>query len=75
MSDEPIFGPTYADCYDLFYQTKDYEAECDLLEALFQQPVLDPRVRETSSRRYHEIAGLLEEKVARWEILAARDAG
>lgn len=51
------------------------EAEHKDLEALFQQPVLDPRVRETSNRRYHEIAGILEQKVARWEILAVRDAG
>jgi SAM-dependent methyltransferase len=31
-----IFGSTYADAYDLLYEEKDYLAECDLLESLFQ---------------------------------------
>jgi ubiquinone/menaquinone biosynthesis C-methylase UbiE len=30
------FGSIYADCYDAFYQKKDYEAECDLIERLFK---------------------------------------
>ncbi len=34
MSD--AFGSIYADAYDLFYCDKDYDAECDLLERLFQ---------------------------------------
>jgi SAM-dependent methyltransferase len=29
------FGTTYASAYDAMYQGKDYEAECDLLEAAF----------------------------------------
>ena len=29
------FGPVYAEHYDLFYQHKDYEAECSFLEADF----------------------------------------
>ena len=31
-----VFGSTYADAYDLFYRDKDYAAECDLIERLFQ---------------------------------------
>lgn len=31
-----IFGSTYADTYDLLYGEKDYAAECDLIEHLFQ---------------------------------------
>ena len=34
MSD--VFGSIYADAYDLFYCDKDYAAECDLIERLFQ---------------------------------------
>jgi SAM-dependent methyltransferase len=33
----PVFGPQYADQYDLLYKDKDYEAECDLLEKVFQR--------------------------------------
>jgi SAM-dependent methyltransferase len=36
MSDRP-FGHSYAEQYDRIYGTKDYEAECDLLEAIFQR--------------------------------------
>lgn len=32
-----IFGQTYADQYDLLYGDKDYEAECNLIEGLFQR--------------------------------------
>lgn len=35
MSD--LFGPAYAGFYDATYRGKDYEAECDLLENIFQQ--------------------------------------
>ena len=31
-----VFGPIYADAYDLFYHDKDYVAECDLIECIFQ---------------------------------------
>ena len=31
-----VFGPIYADTYDLLYQDKDYAAECDLIERIFQ---------------------------------------
>jgi SAM-dependent methyltransferase len=32
-----VFGDIYAGVYDSLYQDKDYEAECDLLEAVFQR--------------------------------------
>lgn len=35
MTDE--FSSFYADAYDLLYQDKDYAAECDLIERLFQR--------------------------------------
>lgn len=31
------FGPSYADAYDALYSDKDYEGECDLIEALAVQ--------------------------------------
>jgi SAM-dependent methyltransferase len=31
-----VFGSNYADAYDLLYRDKDYAAECDLIERLFQ---------------------------------------
>ena len=34
MSD--VFGPIYADAYDVLYRDKDYAAECDLVERIFQ---------------------------------------
>jgi SAM-dependent methyltransferase len=34
MSD--VFGAIYADSYDLLYHDKDYVAECDLIERIFQ---------------------------------------
>ena len=36
MSDA-VFNQAYADHYDLFYNEKDYESECDLLEQAFQR--------------------------------------
>lgn len=38
-----IFGTTYSDLYDVTYATKDYEAECDLLERLFGEGGGRPR--------------------------------
>lgn len=32
-----VFGPSYAALYDLLYESKDYEAECDLIERLFRE--------------------------------------
>jgi SAM-dependent methyltransferase len=32
-----LFGPQYADHYDLLYGDKNYEAECDLLEEVFRR--------------------------------------
>ncbi len=31
-----VFGPTYADAYDRIYHDKNYDAECDLVELIFQ---------------------------------------
>lgn len=31
-----VFGPFYADAYDLVYRDKDYTTECDLIERLFR---------------------------------------
>jgi SAM-dependent methyltransferase len=36
MSDQ-VFGPVYADQYDLLYSDKNYEAECDLIEEIFRR--------------------------------------
>lgn len=35
MSD--IFGSSYSDSYDLLYDEKDYDGECDLLERIFRE--------------------------------------
>lgn len=32
-----IFGPSYAALYDLLYEAKDYEGECDLVERVFRE--------------------------------------
>jgi ubiquinone/menaquinone biosynthesis C-methylase UbiE len=32
-----VFGSVYAEEYDLFYKDKDYEAECDMIEEIFQR--------------------------------------
>ena len=34
-----VFGPEYAETYDLVYAGKPYDAECDLIEALLQRHV------------------------------------
>jgi len=31
-----VFGPSYVDAYDALYHDKDYPAECDLIERVFQ---------------------------------------
>lgn len=33
---DEVFGASYADAYDMYYHDKDYTAECDLLERIFQ---------------------------------------
>ena len=35
MTAHSVFGAVYADQYDLLYQDKDYEIECDLIEDVF----------------------------------------
>ncbi len=42
------------------------------LERLFQQEPRDPVERGRSSRRYQELLGTLEQRLARWEQLAVR---
>jgi len=37
------FGKNYSNKYDLFYEKKDYEKECDFLEELFRKYKLDPK--------------------------------
>jgi SAM-dependent methyltransferase len=32
-----IFGSSYSDSYDLLYEEKDYDAECDVLERIFRE--------------------------------------
>jgi SAM-dependent methyltransferase len=32
-----VFGSVYAENYDLFYENKDYEAECDLIQEIFRR--------------------------------------
>jgi SAM-dependent methyltransferase len=40
MSD--IFGSSYSDSYDLLYEEKDYESECDVLERIFREYAKKP---------------------------------
>jgi SAM-dependent methyltransferase len=40
MSD--IFGSSYSDSYDLLYEEKDYDAECDVLEQIFRKYAESP---------------------------------
>ena len=37
MTTNDVFGAVYADQYDLLYADKDYEAECDFIEQVFQR--------------------------------------
>jgi len=39
---QSVFGKVYADQYDLLYGDKDYEAECNLIEQVFQRDAKDP---------------------------------
>jgi SAM-dependent methyltransferase len=39
---QAVFGQAAADHYDLFYSEKDYEAECDLIEQIFQRFAAEP---------------------------------
>jgi len=34
---DQVFGSVYAGAYDIFYGEKDYDAECDLIEALWRE--------------------------------------
>jgi len=37
-----IFGPVYASAYDALYAEKDYDAECDMIEAAFRRHAGSP---------------------------------
>lgn len=37
-----VFGKEYAGNYDLFYQDKDYDAECDLIERIISEYASGP---------------------------------
>jgi SAM-dependent methyltransferase len=37
-----IFGPVYASAYDALYAGKDYDAECDMIEAAFRRHATSP---------------------------------
>jgi SAM-dependent methyltransferase len=39
---DTVFGKTYADQYDLLYADKNYEAECDLIETVFERYAQGP---------------------------------
>ena len=57
---------------ELLAQIDELEKEQRALEAGFLQPSLDPSERQKNDRRWREIAGLLETRMARWEELAGR---
>ena len=48
------------------------EKEQKELEAGFQKPAVDPAETQRSHRRYQEVLSLLQQRLARWEELAAR---
>jgi ATP-binding cassette subfamily F protein uup len=56
----------------LLARIDELEREQRDLEAGFLQPSIDPSDRQKNDRRYREIVGMLEERMARWEELAAR---
>ena len=77
------FGAEYADVYDRMYADKDYERECDLIDAAFDTPQGGLRILDmgcgtgghalTLARRGHAVAGIdLSEDMIR--IAAAKSA-
>ncbi len=38
-----VFNKQYANAYDSLYQDKDYEKECDFIEAIFEKNKRNPR--------------------------------
>jgi SAM-dependent methyltransferase len=88
MSDPAVFGSRYAGQYDLLYSDKDYEAECDLLQEVFQrhagapvQDVLDLGCGTGNhalplARRGYRVTGVdrSPEMLAHADRKAARDA-
>ena len=55
-------------------EISDLEAEKAALEALFVSPSPKAEELEKANRRYPELLGLVEERTARWEYLAAKEA-
>jgi ATP-binding cassette subfamily F protein uup len=65
-----------------FKERKEYEEILDQIEVLekeqkeleqsFQKQPVDPEARARSARRYQEVSRAIEERMARWEELAAR---
>jgi len=56
----------------LVKEIAELEDEQKALESLFQLPVQEPVQMEKGHRRYRELLGVLEAKMARWELLAGR---
>jgi len=60
---------------ELEREIAELEGEQKQIEAYFTRTLREAAERERSDRRYREIEGLLEAKLARWEVLAARAGG
>jgi len=56
----------------LEHEIAELEKEQKLLEVSFQQLAPDPLSLERDTKRYRELAGILESKLSRWEDLAGR---
>ena len=59
---------------DLLSEIESLESEQKSLEESFQEQLTAVAVRERNSRRYRELLAELEQKMARWEVLAHRAA-
>jgi ATP-binding cassette subfamily F protein uup len=58
---------------ELLAEIERLEREQKSLEAAFQEQSIDPVEQGRNSRRYKEILGLIEQRMARWEELAGRE--
>ena len=56
----------------LEHEIAELEKEQKLLEVSFQQLAPDPLSLERDTKRYRELAGILESKLSRWDDLAGR---
>jgi ATP-binding cassette subfamily F protein uup len=57
---------------ELLAEIERLEKEQKSLESAFQEQPIDPIERGRNSRRYQEILGMIEQRMARWEELAGR---